>query len=130
MTNLRAVLKLELIADDFFWHQKRGLFDKNFQKWLRYAKRLGPNKSSTWVARLIGLDEKFTFKREFVQPERDYSQANSTGSRGIYGYYALPPGIYEVNERVTWRRVRRYFIKVDEAEYKEIDREDVIKCLG
>lgn len=124
---MRAVLKIELIADDFFWHQKRNLY--SFDQWLRYAKRFGHDKSNSWVARITGLDPKYGFKREFLQPTRDYSQANSTGSRGIYAYYALPPGIYEVNHRETWKRVRRYFCKVENLEIVEISKEDVIRCL-
>lgn len=119
---MRAVLKLELIADDFFW-AKRNKKNMPFQQWFRHMKKLGPDKSPSWVARLLP-----NMEREFVQGTRDYSRANRSGSRGIYAYYALKPGIYEINERCKLNRVRRYFIQVVGDEYQEITREEA-ECL-
>lgn len=124
---MRAVLRIELIGDDFFWHQRRNLL--SFDQWLRQAKRFGYDKSNSWVARITGLDEKYGFKREFLRPTRDYSQANSTGSRGIFAYYILPSGIYEVNHRESWKRIRRYFCRVEGTEIIEISKDEVIQCL-
>jgi len=108
---MRAVLKLEK-------------FDN-----VGYARFMGRNKSNPWVARLRGLDEKWGFARKFMHGQTDYSQAKMTGSRGIFIYYALPDGIYEVNERVSWKHVKRYFIRVEGIEIVKISREEVLKCL-
>lgn len=108
---MRAVLKLERFDND------------------RYAKYMGHDKSNCWVARLLGLDEKWGFAREFIRGQADWSQAKMTGSRGIFVYYALPNGIYEVNKRISWKHVKRYFIRVENAEITEIDREEVLRCL-
>ena len=119
---MRAVLKLELIADDFFWASKRQ-YNVDFYQWLRELRKLGPDKSHTWVARLLpGM------QHEFVQGIRDYSTANRNGSRGIYAFYALKPGVYEINERYKLNRVRRYFIHVADDEYEEITRDEA-ECL-
>jgi hypothetical protein len=124
---MRAVLGLELIADDYFWHTRRGLWD--WDKQLRYMRRLGPDKSPTWVAHITGFDEKFGYKREFLRGQRDYTDANSIGSRGIMAYYILKPGLYQVNERRTWKHVRRYFILAEESEYREISKEEADEWL-
>lgn len=108
---MRAVLKLER-------------FDN-----VGYAKYMGRDKSNCWVARLLGIDEKWGFAREFVRGQADWSCAKMTGSRGIFVYYALTDGIYEVNKRVSWKHVRRYFICVEGAEITEISREEVLQCL-
>jgi len=108
---MRAVLKLER-------------FDN-----VGYAQYMGHNKSNCWVARLLGLDDKWGFAREFVHGQADWSCAKMTGSRGIYVYYALLDGIYEVNERISWKHVRRYFICVKDTEINEIKREEVLQWL-
>lgn len=110
---MRAVIKLEMIADDYFWHTRRRLWP--FEKELRYMCRLGPDKSPSWVARLLpGM------KRKYLQGTRDYSQANSTGSRGIFTYYVLADGIYEINDRIAWNRVKHYFVRVEGTTITEI----------
>lgn len=117
---MRAVIKLELVADNIRWADKNGAMDKDFQKWLRMWRRLGSDKSFTWVKRVLPDG-----RREFVQGIRDYTQANRNGSTGIYCYYALPPGIYEINHRYKMNRVRRYFIKSDGGEFQEIESEEI-----
>lgn len=109
---MRAVLKLEE-------------FDN-----VGYARFMGRDKSNPWVAKLLGLDDKWGFKREFMRGQRDYSCAKMTGSRGIFVYYALEDGIYEVNERVSWKHVKRYFIRVENTEIMEISRKEVVECLS
>lgn len=123
-----AVIKLEAIGDDYFSYKrsKERTVDRRMTGAWQMAKREG----SCWVAQIKGFDPKYTFAREFVCGQRDYTQANSTGSRGVYIYYPLRPGIYEVHERLTWARSRRYFILVEGATYHEITREEVIKCLN
>lgn len=74
-----------------------------------------------WVAKITGTDKKYKYKREFVRGQKDYSKANSTGSRGIYIYYYLDEGcIYEVSEQVTWKSWERYFCKVEKGKVLEI----------
>ena len=68
--------------------------------------------------------------RETVQPTRDYSQANRSGSRGIMAYYALVSGIYEINHRFKVHRVRHYYIRVHEDGYEEITWEEVVRYVG
>jgi hypothetical protein len=129
---MKAVIGLELIGDNHF--QRRRLIEKgeapqpHLRRWLEileFTKReLRP-----WVARITGTHSKYGLARKFLRGQKDYSQANSIGSRGVYEYFVLDPGIYEINERCTWKRARRYFVHVDGAEFHEIDKEEVLECL-
>jgi hypothetical protein len=96
----------------------------------RFADYLGLDKSKPWVARLTGFDDTYGFAREFVHPQTDYNGASGTGGRGIMLHYALTDGIYEVNERTSWKHVRRYFIRARGGQINEIGREEVLQCLN
>lgn len=124
---MRAVLRIELIGDDFHYY-KRTKTKSPDQLW-QMAKRFGFNETRPWVAKITGLDDRFGFKREFQRGTRDYSQANSTGSRGIFCYYPLKPGLYEINERLSWKRTKRWFARVEDCKITEITKEEVIQCL-
>lgn len=117
---MRAVLRLE----DIGWGgtDKHGI--------------LRPGQSARpWVARLTGYTIESwqvfgTFEREFLRGQRDFSQTNRSGSRGIFIYYALRPGLYEVNERTSWNSVRRYYCVVaDDRVITEVSREEAIVWL-
>lgn len=86
-----------------------------------------------WVARLLRYEQGELvfgkFEREFVRGQRDFSQTNRSGSRGIFIYYALKPGIYEVNDRTSWSNTRRYFCRVDGVVITEISRTEAIQWL-
>jgi hypothetical protein len=113
---LKAVIELEFIGD----------VPPHIRKWLAQVIR---QSLRPWVARIAGLDSRWGLRREFVRPNVDYSRANSVGSRGVYGYYLLDDGIYEVSHPVSWRNHRRYFVRAAEGRIREIDREEVIECL-
>lgn len=130
---MKAVLVLERIGDDFFAYEKavkQGKIERSASLDRKYLRYLLGDRKPIWVARITGTDPKFGFKREFQHGTRDYSSANSTGSRGIFEYFALDPGIYEVHERRTWRSTRRYFCRVIGTELQEIDKDEVERCLN
>lgn len=120
---MRAVLSLEVIGENYRHHLRAIDAGKapmphmrRYIEVLRYGRR----ELQPWVARIT------EHGRAFVESPRDYSLANGIGSRGIYLYYALTPGVYEVNECVKLGRSRRYCIRVnDDGTYTEISREDV-----
>ena len=136
---MRAVLKLEFIAENYFAYKRHGKREEeHWQITLktpisggteRYGDYLGRDQSRPWVARLLGLSSVYQFEREFMRGQIDYSHANMVGSRGVYIYYPLKDGLYEVNARETWKRTRRYFLRVEGETMTEIEREEVIQCL-
>lgn len=124
-----AVLELEIIGDNYYASKRAGT--EAVAKETRYAGMMGRDKTRPWVAKLTGLDPKFGFARQFVKAQqKDYSRANSVGSRGVYLYFVLEPGIYEVHERQTWKRTRRYFCQVEGEKITEIGRDEVVRCLN
>jgi|GEM_PF-2522650 len=84
-----------------------------------------------WVARIVGICPRYGLEREFLRSQTDYTHANSTGSRGVRKTFWLHSGeVYEVCHRLTWRRVERYFCRVDAAgERVLMTREEVLEWL-
>jgi len=84
-----------------------------------------------WVSRLTGLDERGKFRREFMRGLRDYTYGQAHHSRGVYLYFALPPGLYEFSRFVSWKREERFFGRVrDDGEIERIAREEAATCLN
>lgn len=111
----RHVLKLELVDDDFFWSQRQKKSPqhsrrRNFEKWKRRHNRLGRDKRPSSVYRHLDNGDK-----QRVQGVRDYSQANRTGSRGIYEYFHLEDGEYTVVDRHRIGSVNEYTIKIQDG---------------
>lgn len=112
---MRGVLMLEVYGADVSPRLRGMLF--------------GPN-AYPWVAQITGTDSRYGLARRFLRGQVDYSGSNSVGSRGIVEVFALRPGIYEVNERLSWKRLRRYFLQVTEDGGKaEIGKDEVLACL-
>ena len=120
-------LALEAIGDDVIY--ERRMCRRHGVPWvprraIDYAAR------PAWVARVVGLDGRGGLCREFLRGNRDYSKANSSGSRGIWVHYLLGDGLYEVNEPVKWRQCRRYFLRVAGGSAEEISLREVVACLS
>jgi hypothetical protein len=120
---VKAVLRLELIADDAYRFLRTATPERisrvPFRQYVR-ALRDTQHGMRPWVARITG---------ERIAPQlTDYSEANSVGSRGVYAYYTLDDGVYEINDRVSWQRARRYFLRVQDGQKTEITREEGRRC--
>lgn len=125
---LLAAVSLEFIAENYHMYkayQRRAKLDAPHAGPERYGDFLGKDKSRPWIAQITGFDLQFGFQRSFVHGQIDYSNANSNGSRGVYLHFYLKPGVYEINERLSWKNVRRRFIRVDGLEIIEMSREEV-----
>jgi len=126
---MRYVLKLEAIGDGFIAYrrhiERHGPRDGRFTKKEADAYRFGNRQKSTWVARIVG-EAGGKLDREFVNGDKDYTNASGTGNRGVYFYYALKPGIYEINQRITWNRTERYFARVvDDETFERMSKQEV-----
>lgn len=86
-----------------------------------------------WVAHLTGLDDRWAFKRHFLKGVYDYTYARGKyAGRGIYVYWSLAPGLYEIYRPVSWndRRDERFFFRVLESgDLETISKDEVIECL-
>ena len=92
---------------------------------LRYNnKRYGRGKA--YVARLVGLDDKWGFKREFAERHTEYDSSSSTT---WYKYsWELEDGLYEKHEQNTFKVKRTYFI-IKNGVLEEISKEEAKKLL-
>ena len=130
---MRAILKIELIGDDTRWgvHHIYSQVIKQVGRTVANALFGSERPPYPWVAKITGTDKRYGFARVFMQGNRDYSRANSIGSRGVYVYYPLEPGIYEVNQQLTWHRWQRYFLVVDkDANKQKVTKDVVINLLN
>jgi len=103
---MKAALRLELFADDVrsMVRMYKAILPKAVHD------TIDPKLPSPWVAEIAGTHPLYRFKRQFLRPKKDYTEANSVGSRGIYLWYTLETGkVYEINEQASWRRWDRRF---------------------
>lgn len=124
---MRASLKIEAVGDNV--HQALccyramaneavpGLGDVTFGKSPFYY----------WAAKITGQDPVYKYRREFLKPKKDYSLANSKGSRGVFLYFLLDSGfVYEVKTSKG-----RYFCTVtDDGDIEEISKEQVEQWIN
>lgn len=106
------------------------LFDENLVFF--YKKIAGvPYNSSSWVAEITGLDEKYKYKRKFLPAKKDYKHANKNASEGVIAEYILESGhIYEVNHSVNRNYTERYFCTVtDDGDIIKLTEQEVIDWL-
>lgn len=86
--------------------------------------------SRAWVCKIIGEDPKYKFKREFLRPNIDYSQANSVGSRGVFAYYNLEnDNVYEVSSPASWKNTDRYFCRIENDAIIYMEKDEVLEWL-
>lgn len=119
--------KLECIGDDCIQFLRQvEQFERMFFPYSDSSKV----RERAWVAIIKDYDKRCSyggFLREFLRGNKDYSEANSKGSRGVYKYYYLEEGyIYEVSEPTSWKNTNRYFCRVENGEEIEMSKEEVI----
>lgn len=127
---MNATLRLEAIGDNHVASMRHSHKLASAVVSREEAALLRPPYRQPWVAEITGTDPRFGFARKFLSGRKDYSEANSIGSRGVHLYYELTPGVYEVNDLVSWSRTRRYFCRVGEdGSRQEIPEAEVRRCL-
>lgn len=129
---MKTSLKIECIGDNYdqtikFWKNVTAdLCGNNLAE-----ATFGTFKASYFVAEITGFHAKFKYERKFISCKKDYKNANSKGSRGVYAFYILESGkIYDVLEPYSWKNSHRYFCTVDDNGNIEIlTKEQVDQCL-
>jgi hypothetical protein len=131
---MKTILELELIGDDRYERLRahrngQARHDLPLRREIELM-RLASPRLRPWVARIARDPATGHLIRDFLPVEtKDYSRANSIGSRGIYGYWVLGDGVYEVNERLNWDKARRYYLRVAGGVKTEMTRQEVYRCL-
>lgn len=106
-------LKIECIGDGGGLSGKTGALAVMF---------FGNPPARAWVARVKGMRDKWV-DREFVQGQKDYTKANSVGSRGVELHFFLTDGLYEISSPVSWAKTDRYFAYIEDGELWRVTRE-------
>lgn len=127
-----AIIGLESIGDDYRHRVTTGCWTDGkigrsataaIKERIRYEGR-----PKAWVARILGTDQRYAFQREFLRGKKDYAEANSTGSRGVYRWYELEEGdIYEINAPQSWTKADRYFALSTKGQLLRMELDDVIE---
>lgn len=117
---MRYAIELEVVGD--VYEQEARAID-------RMQGGSGKGFRSSWVARLMSYNAIGGFDRRFIHGRKDYSRANSKGSRGVYLCYALEPGVYEINQLTSWSSSRRYFCMVDGESLHQLTKEEAVDVL-
>ena len=84
-----------------------------------------------WVAEITGFDPKYRFKREFVKPKIDYTNASGSGKSGVVKHYIMDSAnVYDVSWRKSRGKAYRFYAKVDnDGEIIEVSEDEVIAVL-
>ena len=130
---MKAVLNLELFGEDTraYLRIAQSIFALNGAKAI-FDQHIGIPHRSSWVAEIVGPDEKYGLARNFLRAKLDYSRSNSKGSRGIFSEYILETGkIYEVKSQESWSKSNRYFCVVsDDGDIAKISEETACHAVG
>lgn len=118
--------RLEAIGDDA-WRKRQDARRRGVQYRPSRVRDVVPHRP--WVAAITGRCPQYGFVREFMTPTADYRDADKYGTHGVWLYYMLPTGLYEVKELISHYKERRYFARVHDLEMTEITREEVIEWL-
>lgn len=122
---MRSVLKIEFRYDNFNYKFKNlfgvlsAIGGESFGNYVLGGKVA----YKYWCAEITGFDSKFKYARKFLRYKKDYSEANSKGSRYVYGIFMLEEGKYY--EAKGWN-YRSFFtcknwktVEVDQSEVDE-----------
>jgi len=113
-------MKATLAAEVFDWraHELRAVkaAARRAGIFCPYRERPEARLVRPWVARITGRDPVYGLGRVFVPGRLDFSQANSTGRRGVCVWFVLSSGeYYEVYRQSDWQCTERFFCSVDGA---------------
>lgn len=116
----RFALVLEAIADDLDSAMRHAPFG------------LGAGWGSRhWVGQIMGRDGRGRWVRAYLAGSKDYSRANSRGSRGVMVTYLLEEGpVYEISSPTSWRATDRYFARVVDGKLVRMTAAEVTECLA
>lgn len=127
---LLGAVSLEVIGDDTLALLRQTQATVGRVSGLAAASLFAPGRdASPWVARLRGIRSSGKFRREFLRGKKDYSGANSIGSRGVFLNFALPPGVYQVHQKIAWSNSRTYFALSQDGTVCEITQEEAAAWL-
>ena len=84
-------------------------------------------KGPAYIAKIVGEDPIYKFKREFIDRDVEYRNSSSTTWYN-YSWSVSENGVYEWSESNSYKSYKQYFIYDSELDdFKIIQKEDVIE---
>jgi hypothetical protein len=99
-------------------------------EWIRGSGHF-PSRPHPWVAKVTGLCDTYGLARDFQSPVYDYTYARGKrAGRGIYLYWFIGSGLYEIYRPVSWKHHERfYFWVANDGSWHELKKE-AAQCLA
>ena len=91
-----------------------------------------PRRRPAGVWELTGLSPgEGGFLKRVLSPHKDYSKANSVGSRGVFAFYLLEEGkIYEVMSPQSWGNTNHYYVTYGQGQEWRLEIGQVFQTLA
>jgi len=128
---MKATLKIEAINDNI---KQQTIFYKKIYNEIfpEMGNKVFSSVSRYWVAEILGNHPLYKYNRKFISGKKDYTHANSKGSRGVFVWYILETGkIYEILKPISRRNSCRYFCKVTiDGDIVEIKEKEVCEWIN
>jgi hypothetical protein len=103
--------------------------DPTMRGWAKFGLDVSPDRA--WIAQLVGIDGRGGYTRAFLRAPRDYSRANSRGTRGVYRCFTLEEGlIYEINQPVNWKSNDRRIVHIMQGAEHAMTERDLVACVA
>lgn len=120
------ILRLECIGDHFVALFQRG--DKEQQMYAMF--RAGGFPKSPTVHEILSWHRNDGFLLNRLRGRRNYENANSIGSRGIYLVFELHEGrFYRKTYPTSWRKWTEEIVTVVDGKINPVCQKETLKCL-
>lgn len=132
-------IRLECIGDDIA--QAIRAFDSKvstltaFERGHQWQRRFRSARTASWpepfVWQVVGISERGSLMEERLRGRKDYTHANSVGSRGVYLWYSLVRGeFYRIQSIPSWKRSHVFYAVATADGYAEMSEQEVRACLS
>jgi len=105
---MKTTIKIEIIGHNYYQRSNK----KNISALIHSIDVLRIT-NSHFIAKIVKNKSKVSIKKIYLKGKKDYTDSNSTGSRGIYEWFILECGcVYEIKKPVTWKHTDMFFCYV------------------
>ena len=123
-----VVISLEWIGSNIDYARRYIPAWNKTKMYKRHTTYKGIQSRKPWVARVFISHGRM--QRDFLKGQKDYSQSNASGSRGIFLRFVLYPGeIYEIFSNISYARTERFFARISGRSIERINEHEVSACL-
>jgi len=90
-----------------------------------------PRAKKYGVWQILDIKKPEGFVKSYLKPHKDYTNANSVGTRGVFAYYIIQEAkIYEVLRPLSWNRSEHYYVQFYQGNGIRLTIDKVFQCLA